>query len=138
MKGKGPKLMHVFTKKKKKKGHIYRERITTTPLHLFKCLKTNPKMHRPLQIKAVNAMKNRAHIYKDDDGNHLKALESEKMNATICRSLVGSATVYHIWKQRKDIKHGNRLRTEEIRLRIMAKGRLKKTKENLEICLTED
>jgi hypothetical protein len=33
------------------------------------------------------------------------------MKATICRSLVGSATVYHIWRQRKDIKHGNRLRT---------------------------
>jgi hypothetical protein len=51
--------------------------------------------------------------------------------------------VYHLWKQRNDLKHGNtpksleaiiaRIRWE-IRARIMAKGRFKESDANLEIC----
>lgn len=69
----------------------------------------------------------------------LDDLKSCTMKAVLCR-LSWSAAIYHLWKQRNNITHGNHLWAEEkrvlqikweIRTIIIAKGKFWKTSENL-------
>jgi hypothetical protein len=64
------------------------------------------------------------------------------MKENLCRLSLG-AVVYHLWMQRNDLKLGNQPRTEEeivkriiweIRARMIAKGRFKRSMTNLELC----
>jgi hypothetical protein len=73
----------------------------------------------------------------------VEVLKSRKLKAALCK-LSWSATVYNIWRQRNGLKHGNKLKSEEkvvqnitweVRARIMAKGRFKRTKGNSQLCL---
>ena len=60
----------------------------------------------------------------------------------VCK-LAWGAAVYNIWRQRNDVKHGNRINLEEkvlqkicweLRSRIVGKGKFKATNENVAIC----
>lgn len=64
-----------------------------------------------------------------------KQLTNNSMKATLW--------VYHLWKQRNDIRHGSSIITEElvlrqinleIRSRVIAKGRFRRTSENVVLC----
>jgi hypothetical protein len=46
----------------------------------------------------------------------------------VCK-LAWGASIYDIWRQRNDVKHGN-----QIRSRIVGKGKFKATDENVAIC----
>jgi hypothetical protein len=68
-------------------------------------------------------------------------LQGKGLKASLGRLCLG-ATVYHLWKQRNDLLHCNKPRTEEailkqirwdVRSRVMAKGRFKCSGTNLEI-----
>lgn len=61
--------------------------------------------------------------------------------------LVLSASVYCIWRERNNIKHGNQLLTEEklvqklrweVRTRVMSKGKFPRSKENYDLCKSWD
>jgi hypothetical protein len=65
----------------------------------------------------------------------VSSLTGSSLLVNLCR-LCLAASVYHLWKLRNDLCHGNIPRTEEavvkqikweVRSRIMAKGRFKKT-----------
>lgn len=54
------------------------------------------------------------------------------LKAVLCR-LVLSATVYNLWRERNNIKHGHQLMAEskwEVRTRVLPKGCFKRSKEN--------
>jgi hypothetical protein len=64
------------------------------------------------------------------------------MSATLCR-LVLCSTVYHLWRNRNDIKHNGISKTEdqlmkliiwEVRSRILGRGRFKGSHENAMLC----
>jgi hypothetical protein len=66
---------------------------------------------------------------------------SKSLQVSLCK-LCFAATVSHIWKQINDSCHGNTPRTEEaivaqikweVRLRIMAKGTVKRTAHNVNL-----
>lgn len=73
----------------------------------------------------------------------VKGLKQESLKGILCKFSLG-AVVYHIWKQRNDIRCGNNLKNEEqilknivweVRSRVMAAGgRLKKSEETRELC----
>jgi hypothetical protein len=68
-------------------------------------------------------------------------LKGKSLQISLCKLNLG-ATVNHIWKQRNDLLHGNTPRTEEaivaqikweVGSRIMVKGAVKKTAQNLKL-----
>jgi hypothetical protein len=68
-------------------------------------------------------------------------LKENNLLATICRLCFG-ATIYHIWRHRNDLLHGNLLRSEEalvhqvkrdVRLRLLARCLAKKIRKNLQL-----
>lgn len=72
----------------------------------------------------------------------LQEWKKKSLHANICR-LVLSSTIYNIWRNRNEIKHGSHTKTEEqilqrifweVRSKVLGKGRLKKTLENMAIC----
>jgi hypothetical protein len=72
----------------------------------------------------------------------IKDLKGKGMRESLCQLSLG-AVVYHLWLQRNNLKKGNQPRTEEeivksitweIRARMMAKCRFKRSIENMELC----
>lgn len=70
-----------------------------------------------------------------------KDLLSDSLENVLCK-LSWGPTVYHIWKQRNDIKHSNHIRSEEqmikhlkweIRTRVPARGRFQSSLENISV-----
>jgi hypothetical protein len=66
-------------------------------------------------------------------------LHGKNLRSCLGRLCLG-AVVYHIWKQRNDLQHGNTPRTEEalvanilweVRSRVLAKGKFKNLNKNL-------
>lgn len=70
----------------------------------------------------------------------IKELKGRKLKAVLCKlSWDATVTVYHLWRQRNDLKFGNQLKTGEkmlqiiswkITARIMARGKFNRTQEN--------
>lgn len=67
---------------------------------------------------------------------------NKTLKANVCK-LVWSAAVYHLWRQRNDIRHGNPPKAQEkvlqevvwdVNNRIRGKGKFKKIDVNVEIC----
>jgi len=65
----------------------------------------------------------------------------EKVSKLICRLCLG-ATIYHLWRQRNDLFHGNMPRSEEaiivqirweVRSRLLVKCPTKKLAKNLDL-----
>lgn len=72
----------------------------------------------------------------------LRNLKSRCLQAIVCK-LSWSATVYHIWRLRNDIRHGSVPKSEEkllqlisweVRMCIGGKGKFKRNVLNAEIC----
>ena len=78
-------------------------------------------------------------VYRTVKVQHWKG---KGLKAVLC-TLVLSATVYNLWGERNNIKHGHQLMTEEriiqkvrweVRTRVLPKGCFKRSKENEALC----
>lgn len=58
----------------------------------------------------------------------IKEWRSKSLQAVVCK-LAWGASIYNIWRQRNDVKHEN-----QIRSRIVGKGKFKATDENVAVC----
>ncbi len=70
------------------------------------------------------------------------AWKKKSLQAVMCKLCWGAA-VYHLWRQRNDIRHGKAPKTEEkllldvvwdVKYRIRSKGTYKKSDLNVKIC----
>jgi hypothetical protein len=93
------------------------------------------------EVMALCFVRQQRNSWEDVENWSTKELRSDCLKSKLCRLRLGAA-VYHLWKHRNDILHGNSVSSEEqivakikwdVRARIMSKGPYKKSVENMQL-----